>query len=222
MAQPIIDRISRILSGKVQDAVDHMEQSGSDTVMRESIREVDRLIDQLQAQHDAAVTRRLQAVRQQKLLQEKARDLQEKAKFALGEGREDLAEAALTRQVDFEVQAKGLDKVQQLASEEEARFEENITALRTRKSQMEDALSGYMAAKRDAMTGGDGSTQLERNLEKRVGHAEQAFDRAMTGTDGIGFTRSDADTINRVAELDTMQRKTEIAQRLAALKQVTK
>ena len=56
---------------------------------------------------------RLQAVRQQKMLTERAEELTTKAKFALGQGREDLAEAALSRQVDFEAQAKELAVIAQ-------------------------------------------------------------------------------------------------------------
>ena len=47
---------------------------------------------------------------------------------------------------------------------------------------------------------------------------EQAFDRAMAGAGGVSFARADADTINRVAELDGLQKSATVAERLAALK----
>jgi phage shock protein A len=40
----------------------------------------------------------------------------------------------------------------------------------------------------------------------------------MAGAGGVGLARADADTINRVAELDGMQKSATIAQRLAVLK----
>jgi phage shock protein A len=40
----------------------------------------------------------------------------------------------------------------------------------------------------------------------------------MAGAGGVGFVRADADTINRVAELDGLQRSATLAERLAALK----
>ena len=40
----------------------------------------------------------------------------------------------------------------------------------------------------------------------------------MTGGGGVGFTRGDADAINQVAEIDTLQKKASVAERLAALK----
>ena len=152
------------------------------------------------------------------MLEDRVAELTEKAKFALAGNREDLAEAALSRQVDFEEQGKKLVAVQTQAREEEARLEDGLTALKTRKAQMQDALDAYLVSKREAALGGDGPTRPERSAEKKVDAAEQAFDRAMTGAGGVGFTRADADTINRVAEIDGLQNSSTIDPRLAALK----
>ncbi len=219
MSEPIFQRVRRILNARLEDAVDRMEQSGGDAVMREALREVDRAIDQVQGDHEAAMSRRLTAVRQQKALRDKLGELTDKAKFALGEGREDLAEAALGRQVDFEAQAGKLDAVQAQAAEEEARLGENLAALKTRKQQMEEALAAFLASQRDAALGGDGPAKAPRGVERRVDQAERAFDRAMTGAGGAGLTRSDAETVSRVAEIDVMQKRSIVAARLAALKQ---
>jgi phage shock protein A len=218
MAESIFARVSRLLSATVEDSVDRMEQAGGDAVMREAIREADRAIDQVRSQHETAMARRLQAARQQKMLAGKLEELTAKARFALDEGREDLAEAALSRQIDFEEQSRKLDGVQAQAREEEARLDDGLTALKARKAQMEEALSAYMISRREAALGGDGPSQAERSVVRKVDAAEQAFDRAMSGAGGVGFTRADADTINRVAEIDGMQKGAAIAERLAALK----
>ena len=83
---------------------------------------------------------------------------------------------------------------------------------------MEDALSAYLISRREATLGGDGPTRPDRSAEKKVDAAEQAFDRAMAGAGGVGFARADADTINRVAEIDGLQKSATVAERLAALK----
>ena len=152
MAESIFARVSRLLSATVEDTVDRMEKAGGDAVMREAIREADRAIDQVKAELQSTMARRLQAARQQKMLTERAEELTTKAKFALGEGREDLAEAALSRQIDFEAQAKKLDAVQQQAREEEKRLEDGLAALSARKRQMEDALQAYLISQREAAT----------------------------------------------------------------------
>src|SRR5436190_210443 len=206
MAESIFARVSRLLSATVEDAVDRMEQAGGDAVMREAIREADRAIDEVKAELESTMARRLQAARQQKLFAQRVEELTTKAKFALGGGREDLAEAALSRQIDFEAQAKKLDAVQQQAREEEQRLEDGLAALNARKRQMEDALQAYLVSRPD------------RSAEKKVDAAELAFDRAMAGVGGVGLARADADTINRVAEIDGMQKSATVAERLAALK----
>jgi phage shock protein A len=218
MAESIFARVSRLLSATVEDTVDRMEQAGGDAVMREAIREADRAIDQVKAELESTMARRLQAARQQKMLADRGEELATKAKFALDEGREDLAEAALSRQVDFEAQAKELDTLQQQTREEERRLEAGLAALGARKRQMEDALQAYLVSRREAASGGDGPRRPDRSVEKKVDAAEQAFDRALAGAGGVGLARADADTINRVAEIDGMQKSATIAQRLAALK----
>src|SRR3954451_7958424 len=102
MAESIFARVSRLLSATAEDAVDRMEKAGGDAVMREAIREADRAIDQVKAERESTMARRLQAARQHKMLMDRAEELTTKAKFALSQGRDDLAEAALARQVDFE------------------------------------------------------------------------------------------------------------------------
>ena len=213
MAQSIFDRVSFLLAATVQDAVDRMERAGGDAVMREAIREADRAIAQVKVELESAMARRLQAARHQKMLTERAEALTAKAEGALSQGREDLAEAALSRQVDFETQAREREAVQQQVRAEERWLEDALAALGARKRQMEDALQAWLLARREAMV--DGPT---RSAEKRVGAAEQSFGRAMAGSGGAGFARTDTDTINQLARLDRMQKSAIIAERLAALK----
>lgn len=156
MAEPVYLRVRRLLSASVEDSVDRMERAGGAAVMREAVREVDRAVDDVRAEHEAAIARRLNAARQQRLLRERATALDGKARLALSSAREDLAEAALSRQIDFEAQAERLDRVQTDAAEEAARLEECLTALQERKALMQEELAAFEQAQRDAALGGDG------------------------------------------------------------------
>lgn len=218
MAESVFARVQRLLSAKVEDTVDKMETAGGEGVMRESIREVDRAIDELRRDHDGAMGRRLQAARQQEMVKTKIAELGEKAAFAVEQGRDDLAEAALSRQVEFEEEIGKLQKVQDAGSEQEQKLDDAITALKTRKGQMQEVLDAFCQSQADAMVGGDGAMQLARSIDKKVENAEAAFDRAMGGAGGVNFSRTDADTINKVAELDGLQKSASVASRLAALK----
>ena len=219
VAESIFARVRRLLSAGIEDSVDAMERANNDGVMREAIRDVDRTIDAVRADQERAMTRRLQAARQSEMIARKLEELTAKARFAVEGGRDDLAEGALKRQVELEQQTGSLDNVQALAREEEARLEESLAALRARKAQMQEALAAFDIARVDASMGGDGGFSSARNVERKVEQAEAAFDRAMTGAGGVGFSRGDAEAINRVAEIDTLQKNATVAQRLAALKQ---
>jgi len=218
MTESIFARISRILSASIEDTVDRLEVAGGPAVMREAIREAERAIDQAKEELDGVTTRRLQAARQQQLMAKRIVDLNGKAAFALEEGREDLAEAALSRQIDFETQAKALDEVQAQVRAEEAQLDTCISALVARKTQMEEALATFEVAKREAAPRYDGCMHPIPSPERRLDAAEKAFDRAMKGAGGINLAPADADAVHRVAEIDALQKGAAVAKRLAALK----
>jgi phage shock protein A len=219
MAESIFLRVRRVISGSVEDVVDAMERAGGTSVMREAIREVDRAIDEVRAEHEAAAARRLQAMRQQRMFRERLTALEEKARFAIGENRDDLAEAAVARQLEFEAQAERMDSVQSEAAEEARRLEECLSALDERKARMEEELAAFEAAQRDAALGCDGPTRTHRRTERKVERAEEAFDRAMAGAGGVSSTsRADVKAAAKVAEIDAMQKGAAIAQRMAALR----
>lgn len=218
MAESIFLRVRRLLSAQIEDGVDSMERANSDGTMREAIREVDRAIDDVRADQQSAMTRRLQASRQQGMIAKKLVELTGKARFAISEGREDLAEGALTRQIDLENQVAQLEQNQELARVEEEKLEESLTALRARKIQMEEALGAYSVAKTEASLGGDTGLSNERSVERQVERAEAAFSRAMTGAGGNSFSAGNVAAINSVAEIDSLQKGATVASRLAALK----
>ena len=84
--------------------------------------------------------------------------------------------------------------------------------------EVDRAIDAFCQSQADAMVGGDGAMQLAQAIDKKVENAEAAFDRAMGGAGGVNFSRTDADTINKVAELDGLQKSSTVASRLAALK----
>lgn len=221
--ESIFDRIGRLVSGKIEDGVDAMERAGGTTVMREAIRDVSRAIDDVKEQRDGATVKRLQAVRQQRMFTERLESLTEKANFALDQGREDLAEAALFRQVDFEGQITHLASVEERAGEEERALEEGIASLEMRMARMQEELEAFESARAQAGLTKDHGESTQRKSERNIERAEAAFDRAMTGAGGsAGIGPIDVDNYNNLAELDTMQKSAVIADRLEALRQQRK
>ena len=219
MAESVFARVRRLVSGGIEETVDAMERAGGTAVMREAVREIDRLVDEAKAERGLATTKRLQAVRQKRMYMERLATLQEKAEFAVEQGRDDLAEAALQRQMDFEATIKTLDQTELDAGEEERSLEEALASLCLRKAQMEEELHAFEAAKREAgMADLQNGTNPHSN-ERKVQRAEAAFNRAMAGAGGVaGVSRGDADNHAKVVEIDTMQRRSAIADRMAVLR----
>lgn len=223
MYESLLGRVRRMISASIEDAVDAMERAKGTSVMREAIREVDRAIDEVRGEQETATARRLQAMRQQRMFRGQLAVLQEKARFAIAQDRDDLAEAALSRQSDFEMQAERLDTVQAEAASEAGRLDICLAALTTRKAQMMEALAAFESAQRDASLGGDGFAHSDRRTERRVERAEEAFDRAMAASGSVANTvRADAQVVAKVAEIDALQNSAEIARRMAALRSFPK
>lgn len=147
MAESLFNRVRRLVSASIADLVESMEKSGGDAVMREAIREVDCALDDVRSELGRAALRKAQAQRQTRMTQDKLAELSEKARFALEQGRDELAEAAVSRQVDFEAQLPALAAAKAAAAAEEANYQSCVAALQARKREMEADLASFVAAR---------------------------------------------------------------------------
>lgn len=217
MPESIFSRIKRLVSGSVEDMVDSMERSGGSAVMRQAIREVDQVVAEAKRERDHATAKRLQAVRQQTMYAERLTEMQEKAQYAMDQGREDLAEAALHRQMDFESQKVKLAEVEVQSAEQERQLEESLASLEVRKAHLEEELKHYEAARDEANLESSHPESKGAEAVHRVERAEAAFTRAMNGAGGTTDI-SKGEHIKKVAEIDTMQKQSEIEARMEALR----
>lgn len=215
MAEPIYLRVRRLLSASAEEAVDALERATGAGLLREAIRQVDGALDEVRAEHRAQAERSARAGRRRQELRERIADLDEKARFALGKGREDLAEAAVSSQLDLEARIERLDGVQADSAEQIVKLDECVAALGARKAQMLKDLRGFEAARRDQ--GADSrESRRDARIERTVSRAEQAFERVMAGTgDGIG---AGDDNEEKLAEIDAIRREAALADRMAALR----
>ena len=217
MTESIFTRVKRLVSGNVEDMVDSMETSGGTTVMRQAIREIDQVVSEVKKERDLVTAKRLQAVRQARMYSERLYDMQEKAQFAMDEGREDLAEAALHRQMDFEAQMAKLAEVESTTAEQERQLEESVASLEIRKAHLEEELKHLEAARADADIDSDHPQSKGAEAVNRVERAESAFVRAMNGAGGTTDIAK-GEHIKKVAEIDTMRKQSEIAERMESLR----
>ena len=217
MTESIFTRVKRLVSGNIEDMVDSMETSGGTTVMRQAIREIDQVVSEVKKERDLATAKRLQAVRQARMYSERLYDMQEKAQFAMNEGREDLAEAALHRQIDFEAQMAKLAEVESTTAEQERQLEESVASLEIRKAHLEEELSHLETARADANLDSEHPQSKGADAVDRVERAESAFVRAMNGAGGTTDIAK-GEHIKKVAEIETIRKQSEIAERMESLR----
>ena len=214
MAEPIFLRVRRLLSATAEDGVDALERASGGGVMREAIRQVDRALDEVRIEQEAAADRGAHAARRQARIRERLADLDEKARFALGKGRDDLAEAALASQLDLEAELGRLDSVRAEAAEQKGRLDACLAELAARKQVMERDLAAFEAARRDERFAEDKTGRDDRRIQRQVGRAQETFDRVMAAAGGAPAGRPD----DKEAELDALRREAAVADRLAALR----
>ncbi|QGM96475.1 PspA/IM30 family protein [Methylocystis parvus] len=220
MTESIAARIKRILSGDFGDLVDRMEASRAESVMKETVREVERIIDEARSEMGRASARRLQATRQAQMVRKKIEDLGDNARAAMKEGREDLAQAAVSRQLDLEAQLEGLAKAEQEAAGDESAMARDIAALSARMNDMRESLEAFAAARREAERDAPAGADAVKTPDRRVETSVAAFERAMKAAAGEipTFAATKAETSAKLAELDVILRDRQIADRMTALK----
>lgn len=223
MKENLTSRVGRIISGSLNALVDAVENAVPETVMEEAIREIDGAIDEVRAELGrVAANKHLANTR---LMEEnrKHEDLSGKIELAVKEGRDDLAEAAISSQLDIEAQIPVLEATISECGTQEKELEGYITALQAKKREMKEELKQFRESRQEAeaaVAGGAGVATTGGGVETRVSKAESAFERVMENTTGLAgrVGMGDKTTAAQLAELEDMARKNRIQERLAAIK----
>lgn len=225
MTEGLVSRVKRLVAGGVNHLVDTIENATPETVMKEAIREVDGAIDQVRDELGQALANKHLASTRLMEANAKHEELQEKIRLAVEQGRDDLAEAAIARQLDLEAQIPVLEGAINDAAVEEKELEGFVSALQARKREMEEELSAYRSSRTASPGGpaGDGNASASAGAEVKAQKAEDAFNRVMRDTTGLpGMTPSDRASAAKLAELEQLSRENRVKERLAALKAVRK
>jgi phage shock protein A len=223
MSDSLTSRVGRLLSGSLASIVDALEGMAPDRVMEEALREVDRAIDDVRSELGRVLAaKHLASLR---LAEENTKHdaLSDKARLAVEQEREDLAEAAVARLLDIEAQIPVLESAIAGNREDEAELERYIAALQARKREMMVELDQFRASQRSRERAGareDGSlSAVPDRADTALRKAESAFDRVMrTASTPGSMSASDRDNAVKLAELDQLAHENRIKERLAALK----
>ncbi len=222
MSESMLLRVKRIVSANFNEAIDKMEKSQAEIVMKEAIREIDRAVSDIRSEQGKSMAKARQAENQIGMTQKKIEELRGKIDLALGEGREDLAKAAIARQMDFESQIPTLQAAVSDDSAEQIKFAEFVAALSGRKAEMEASLKSFAQARESAMEAGatvDGNV----HVMKRADNATETFNRAMQNATGLSAVNAaGSEVAAQLSELDKLSHAKTIDERLAEAKLMRK
>ncbi len=222
MAEGLAGRVGRIVSGSLNSLVDAIEGAAPDMVFTQALREIDEATDDTRAELGKVVARRHLASKRLSEKNKAHEDLSEKIAMAVEEGRDDLAEAAIAKQLDIEAQIPILEHEIAECGDEEKALEGYISALSAKKREMQDELKELNAAQAASNVPSGGSAGADTggsDIENRVRNATSAFDRAMESQSGLaGSGKADMANEAKIAELEEMALKNRIKERLAEVK----
>lgn len=225
MAEGLTKRVGRIISGSVNALVDAVEDATPEILMEQAIREVDGAIDDVRAELGQVIAGNHLANKHLADKNTKHSDLAGKIELAISEGREDLAEAAISSQLDIEAQMPVLEQTISESGGQQKELEGFIVALQAKKREMQDVLKAHKKSTKTAASAsgqneaGRAQINVAGNVAKKVEQAGSAFERILEKQTGIELTTGalNADA-SKIAELEKLSRDNQIRQRLSALK----
>lgn len=224
MQESLSGRVGRLISGSFNALVDAVENAAPEIVMEEAIREIDGVIDEVRTELGRVVANKHMS--NTRLMEEnnKYEELSENIELAVEKGRDDLAEAAISKQLDIEVQVPVLENNIAECGAKEKELESYVQALQAKKREMQGELTQYRESNKEAAAvSGEGpvtSTNTKQSVNAKVEKAESAFDRVLEKATGLSPMQhnTDAQTAAQVAELQEMAHKNRVNERLQSIK----
>lgn len=218
VSEGLSSRVGRIISGGLNAILDAVEDAAPDAVMEQSIREIDDAIEEVRSELGRVIAAKHLANKKLSDKNSEHEDLAEKIEIALSEGREDLAESAVSHQLDIEAQIPILEQSIAEAAEKERELEGYVAALQARKREMKEELKRFRdasaAAKIDAS-----ADAANPSIGHGVSQATRAFERVMERQGGIATgSMTEPKTAAQLQELEKLARQNRVNERLAAIK----
>lgn len=218
MADSLKTRVGRVIAGGVHALLDKIEDLNPQAAMEQAIREADGVIDEVRHELGTVSANRHLAQQQHAKLNRSHEELRDQIAQALGAQRDDLARAAVSRQIDIEAQIPVLETTLADLARQEQELQGFTAALLAKKREMQEALAEFRKSR--AATESAAQPVGQSNVEQRLGKVADAFDKIyqrQTGLDGTQRAGT-LDQAARLSELEAMVRDHKIAERLAQIK----
>jgi phage shock protein A len=219
MADNLRTRVGRVIAGSAHALLDKIEDTAPEAMMQQAVRELEKVADEVRQELGRTAANRHLAQQQHADLNRRHAELSAHIEQALGQQREDLARAAVARQLDIEAQLPVLEATLGDLAKEEAELKGYADALQGKKRDMEDAISAYQAsrAKAASATGGvAGASGAQAKVDAATGAFDRIYQR-QTGLTAAGQA-ANLEQAAKLKELDNMVRSNKIEERLAQFK----
>lgn len=220
MADSLKTRVGRIIAGSVHALVDHLENHAPLAVMEQSLREADTVIGEVRHELGRTSANRHLAQQQHAHLNGQHGTLAEQIDQALAAGRDDLARAAVARQLDIEAQIPVLETTLADLARQESELTGYVAALLAKQREMASALEAFRQSRTAAAQAAPVPPGGANAVQQRMDAVTDAFDRVYARQSGLaGTDRSHTlDQAAKLKELDDLVRDHKIAERMARLK----
>lgn len=214
--ESVLSRISRVVAGMAHAAVAAAEQANPEATLEQAIREIDSAAEEVRGELGKITAERHRLVARLQELDRERADLDVKIDTAVANGRDDLAEAGIARQLDIESQSGLLSKVRADVDEQVIQLERSLEAVRASRREAESRLGEMRRAR--AASGGVagnavGTADPVSRARAKVDRAQQLAER-VTGVPAAPAS----DDAAALEELHRLHREDAVRERLARLK----
>jgi len=222
MTDSLSTRVGRVIAASANALVSRLESQAPVALMEQAIREVDGIIGEVRLELGQISANRHLAQQQHVHLSTQHGDLVQQAQQALCDNREDLASAAVARQLDIEAQLPVLETSLAELTRKEEELSGYIAALLSKKREMEQSLQEFQSSL-DTTSNSllAGSVQsVGSQQQQRLDSATGTFDRLYQRHAGFAPIAAGAslEQAAKLKELDDLVRQNKISERLAQLR----
>ncbi|MFP4012536.1 MAG: PspA/IM30 family protein [Chitinispirillaceae bacterium] len=215
MKENLASRVGRIITGGANKVVSMIEHAAPEIVLEEALREIDSAVYDVRSELGKVIAQKHMANTRLVELNKNHDDLDEKITFALKENREDLAEAAVSKQLDLEAQIPVVEKSVVEYDKQQKELENYAAALVAKKRELSQEFQEFKKVRAESAKDSSAAvSQSNSALDDRLNRAEETFGRVL---DRAQMTTSAANE-KQLAELEDLARKNRISERLAQYK----
>ncbi|KMQ52560.1 hypothetical protein CHISP_0329 [Chitinispirillum alkaliphilum] len=217
MKETLSSRVGRIISGGANKLISVIENAAPEMVLEEALRDIDSTVYDVRSELGKVLAQKHMAATRLEETKKTHTDLEDKIAFAIKEGREDLAETAVSKQLDLEAQMSVLENSLKDYQTQEKELEGYVAALVAKKRELTQEFQEFKRMRAETHASSvtvSSSRETVPNVDNRVSRVENVFDR-MIDRSSNNFCAS---THKQLAELEDLSRKNRIAERIAVFK----